>query len=119
VFERPRAWGFYREEAGDRVAFEIAGGDQFVLFHSQSCCERVVIEDVEGDFWDLIGNPLLLAEEACNESEEAIREPLSTWTFYKLSTIKGSVLIRWDGSSNGYYSQRVSFARIDGAWRPQ
>ncbi len=101
----------------DRIEFETDAGKTFALFHRQSCCESVIIESVTGDLADLVGSPILLAEEAESKDDppgyKHEYEPESqTWTFYKLRTIKGSVDIRWYGSSNGYYSESVDFAKV-------
>ena len=97
-----------------QIDFTASDGERFRMYHSQDCCESVYVEDVAGDFSDLIGNDILMAEESTN-SKDPVPEHADesfTWTFYKLSTIKGSVTIRWLGSSNGYYSESVSFARM-------
>lgn len=95
------------------VVFTTTEGDNYVLFHDQDCCESVEVWDVCGDVGDLIGTPILKAEEESDTyPEEELKEypasdESSTWTFYKLATQKGYVDIRWFGTSNGYYSERV------------
>lgn len=107
------------EKIGDDVVrFTANDGQIFELFHSQYCCECVEVESITGDLSDLVDTPILLAEEATSTDdppgiEARDYQPDSqTWTFYKLRTIKGSVDIRWYGTSNGYYSESVSFAKV-------
>lgn len=103
---------------GDDVWFETNDGEKYKLTHYQDCCENVSVEDVIGDLQDLLGSPVLEAEEVSNaaDPEDITRENGSdyshTWTFYKLGTIKGSVTIRWYGESNGYYSESVDFVKV-------
>jgi len=67
----------------------------------------------------LVGSPILQAEESTNENEnpegvdvdEEWRDSF-TWTFYRIGTINGGVVIRWYGESNGYYSESVDFEKI-------
>lgn len=101
----------------ERVEFECSDGKKFIMYHSQDCCESVSVEDICGDLQDLLGAEILLAEESTsNENPEGAKVPeyqdSFTWTFYKISTIKGSVTIRWYGESNGYYGERVCFSEI-------
>lgn len=104
------------EIKGDEVVFTTEAGEAYRLYHSQDCCESVAVEDVCGDLNDLIGSPLVEAEEVTSaENPEGVtkeHQDSFTWTFYKLRTAKGSVVIRWYGESNGYYSESVDFARV-------
>ena len=97
-----------------QVRFETTDGESYLLYHEQDCCEQVHVESIVGDLQDLIGEPILTAEESSNEGMVDPEDGWSdseTWTFYKLSTRKGYVDIRWYGTSNGYYSESVSFVK--------
>lgn len=109
------------EAGAEEVYFTDSDGQRYKMYHSQDCCESVNVEDVIGDFADLLNSPLLLTEEVVSENEDPEGAPKShqeyrddsfTWTFYKLATIKGSVTIRWYGSSNGYYSESVQLEKV-------
>lgn len=95
----------------DSVEFTCADGSKVEMWHSRDCCETVEINDIEGDVNDLIGREIVLAEEVDSSDFPA---PASeyiesyTWTFYRLATTKGFVVIRWLGESNGYYSESVT-----------
>ena len=97
------------------VTFRVSDDESYKLYHSQDCCESVYIESIDGDLSDLVGTPILMAEEVSNEEDPGPLgeyEDSYTWTFYKLATVKGYVTIRFYGSSNGYYSERVDFVKI-------
>ena len=114
----------------DRLTFETTKGKRYLMYHLQVCCESVSIEDICGELSDLIGSPILLAEEVSSSDKndlipswasipntENTYEPDShTWTFYRFQTAKGFVTIRWYGSSNGCYSESVTFTEEGSAY---
>lgn len=92
----------------EEMVFECEDGTKFVFYHEQDCCENVHIADVVGDLQDLVGEPLMLAEEVSNaDGPEPEYSESYTWTYYKFATRKGYVDVRWLGESNGYYSESV------------
>jgi len=98
------------------VRFILSDGSKYLMYHDQQCCENVYLEDVCGDWADVVGRPIMMAEEVRDADRPSLGDPDSyTWTFYKLGTNRGSVTLRWYGTSNGYYSESASF-RIEDTW---
>lgn len=134
------------ENRGEELIFETTDGEKFRQVYYDDCCASCGIEEIHGDLEDLIGAPIMMAEEVSNKGPDEKQaeerkaayekaksefkgapedfywygpspdndwaEESETWTFYKAATIKGSVTIRWYGSSNGYYSESPTFERL-------
>lgn len=119
----------------ETMQFVADNGEAWKLHYYQDCCASCSVEDICGELSDLLESPILLAEEVSSREPDAAEKEKrekekqeyiarngknswwdshgsETWTFYKLSTIKGSVTIRWYGSSNGYYSESATFERV-------
>lgn len=102
----------------DELIFTTTDNRVFKFYHDQNCCESVEIESIVGDLNDLVGTPILKAEESASSLHpegapaREYEDESFTWTFYKFATIKGWVDVRWYGSSNGYYSESVDFAEV-------
>jgi hypothetical protein len=121
-FSTLKGMTFTKIEGGkgdEEIIFHANDGRKFKLYHYQNCCESVSVEDVCGNIDDLVGHPILLAEEFTNSDEnppdaeiDTGRHASFTWTFYKLATVKGHVTIRWYGGSNGCYSESVDLVEI-------
>jgi hypothetical protein len=112
------------ETGCDEVVFRCEDGSAFRMLHNQDCYESVFIDDIVGDVADLVGGTVLDAREESNNdgpksfacasldgSQYIYEDESATWTFYIVQTDKGTVTIKWYGTSNGHYSESVDFER--------
>ena len=109
------------EEGSEEISFKFSDGNEVKMWHHQECCESVAVYEVDGDSEDLIGGLIIDFREDTKANEDAPGRGWDeswTWTFYNITTSKGSVNIRWLGESNGYYSESVSITRIGGSAEP-
>lgn len=99
------------------AVFTFSDGTRYRMYHMDECCEFVSIEDVCGDPEDLIGYISFAYSTTnceCNiPMEGRFVDEKQLWTFYTIQGPLGAVVIRWYGTSNGYYSVGVSFEQIE------
>jgi hypothetical protein len=90
----------------DEIVFTVDETESYIMYHGQDCCELVYIEDICGDPQSLVGAPVAYADESSSEDDSDL-----LWTFYRIGTFKGSLVIRWCANLDTYYSVEVSFER--------
>lgn len=88
-----------------------ASGRKFIMLHYQACCEQVVIDSIDGKPERAIGEQIIDATEHTNSDrpKEDDSPESFTWTYYTIRTQSETIVIRWYGTSNGYYSETVDF----------
>jgi hypothetical protein len=109
-FEKIKTW-----DQGDYDKIVIhASGRKFVMYHESDCCESVTVESITGNVEKAIGETIIDATENSNKDEPKIEgtDDSWTWTYYTIRTQSETIVIRWYGSSNGYYSESVDFCEM-------
>ena len=91
----------------DKIIFRLDVG-KVEMVHEYECCESVYISDICGDVKGLLGGTIIHFEERTVDISDGSPEGSATATFYDIQTDKGCVNIRWNGESDGCYSERVS-----------
>ena len=97
----------------DIIEIDIGFEDGKVLrfYHDQDCCERVRLYDVDNDLDNLVDGIILNIYEVKNSkdhlSDVDSESESFTWTFYRIVSDKGYFVMRWFGTSSGYYSEEV------------
>ena len=64
---------------------------------------------------ELVGSPIQIADESRGDTgydEEREGNSHYLWTFYRFATKKGYVDLRFLGTSNGFYSEEMTFVRL-------
>lgn len=90
------------------IEIEFEKGSLFYLTPNDAsylwgCENSVTLVDINGDFNDLIGSEIIIAEERNKEIRDCENYIHEGYTFYTFRTQKGSLDLRFDGQSNGYY----------------
>ena len=97
----------------EELIFELENGKTARFYHEQDCCESVSIEEIHGDLNDLVGHEIVQAEFVFEDVNLKDSFDTATWTFFKFATNRGSVTVRWYGTSNGYYSEAVDLEWLE------
>ena len=95
----------------DEVTIKFTDGSCLKFYHRQDCCETVLLEDFDITPEWLIDSKIISVEERISRSGEEISHYewtySYTWSFYVIKTSSSTMVLRWYGESNGWYSETV------------
>ena len=98
------------------IRIEIEGGRVFRFYHNQDCCESVRIaapKDGDGSLLNLIGKEIREVTQE-EDRDDGTDTDYDSWTKTTITfrTDSETVISRWIGESNGYYSEDVDLEEI-------
>lgn len=106
----------------DDSSFKTSDGCKYIIEHDQDCCEVTTLVDFQFT-GNMLYNEINFAQEddGCQHYPEDIAEKLKakqctggTLTKFELATKNGGHLtIYYNVESNGYYSESMSFYKVD------
>jgi len=103
------------DEKNNEIMLTTESGKIIKIFHDQDCCETVAIEDTEGEWHKLVGK--VIVEASKDEKQGECDYGSITETTLKFRVDDATVISRWIGESNGYYSESVDIEDVTQAVR--
>ena len=104
------------------VLITLKSGRQIRIYHERDCCEYVRIISRDGEWIDLVGKVIVDAHEEIHQTPSDLRlfgvniddydDTSATLTIVTLKADDATVISRWLGESNGYYSESVDFEEL-------
>jgi len=103
------------DQKNNEIMLTTESGKIIKIFHEQDCCECVSIKDTEGEWHKLVGK--VIVEASKDESQGQAECGSRTETSLKFRVDDATVISRWIGESNGYYSESVDIEDVSTAVR--
>ena len=100
----------------DEILLTCQSGRKIKIYHDQHCCELVSLVDVQGNWQDLIGKVIVDTSEVVEDYPQASESGTETTLAFHVAD--ATVITRWIGESNGYYSEAVHFTELSSCTNP-
>lgn len=98
------------DEENNEIMLTTQSGRIIKIYHRQDCCESVDIAGLDGDWQQLVGKVII--EATHDEVESDVEYGSKTDTTLKFRVNDATVISRWIGESNGYYSESVDLEDV-------